>query len=234
MLDGFLRNREVEVDSAVLPRCGQDRKLKGGKDLPGVAVSLLRQMLQRCRIRGDIVRAKAPFNVVKGPVEELKQVIVREGLQLENLRAGNQGRIDVKVRVVSGGANEANRTLFEMWQEHVLLGLVESVNLINEQKSALIPELGVGAGLLYFSSNVSDVGFHSIQCFETGASRIGHNPREGGFSGSGRPVENEGCESVCFNRAPEEFSFSEDVLLTSDFGEGNRTHASGQRFLSLR
>ena len=120
---------------------------------------------------------------------------------------------------MSRGADKTDSAFFKVRKKDVLLSFVEAVNLINKQESALISELGVGAGLLDLCSNLSHIGFHSVQRFETRAGRIGHDPREGGFSGSGGAVENQGCESVCFNGAPEEFAFSEDVLLSCNIGE---------------
>ena len=78
---------------------------------------------------------------------------------------------------MSRGTDKTDSAFFKVREEDVLLSFVEAVNLINEQESALTSEFGVGAGLLDLCSNLSHIGFHSVQRFETRAGRIGHDPR---------------------------------------------------------
>ena len=58
---------------------------------------------------------------------------------------------------MSGGTNEADRSSLDMGQEDVLLGLIEAVNLINEEDGGLITQSGVCAGLFNLGANLGDV-----------------------------------------------------------------------------
>jgi len=234
MLDGFLRHREVQVNYAIFPRGGEDSELKGGEGLSCVTVGFLCKMVKGVLVCRDVAGAKPSFGIGQGSLEEEKEIGSRERFKLEDLGAGNQRGIDVEVRVVSSGADKANSALFEVRKEDVLLSLVEAVNLINEEESALVPQFGISASLFDLRSNFRDIGFDSVQGFETRTGRIGDYPGKGGLSGAGWAVKYERGEAVGLDGPAEKFSFSEDMLLSGDLGEGERAHAGGQRFLCAR
>ena len=112
--------------------------------------------------------------------------------------------------------------------------LVEAVNLVDEEHRALVPELGVGAGLFDLGADLRDVGLHSVESLEAGSGRVGHHPGEGGFPGAGWAVEDERGEAIRLDGAAEEFALAEDVLLAGNLGEREGTHAGSQRFVCAR
>ena len=67
------------------------------------------------------------------PAQQLEQVLLGEWLQLKDLRAGDERGIDEEERVVRSRADEPDHAALHIRQQHVLLGFVEAVNLVNEQ-----------------------------------------------------------------------------------------------------
>ena len=64
--------------------------------------------MQRGVIGGDVEVAEAAVGIGNRAAEDGDDVVHRDGLELENLRARDERRVDVKVRIVGGGANEAD------------------------------------------------------------------------------------------------------------------------------
>jgi hypothetical protein len=118
-----------------------------------------------------------------------------------------------------------------MWgQQDVLLGFVEAVDLVDEEDGGLAAQVAPGAGLVDLGADFGDVGFDAIEGLEAGAGGAGDDAGEGGFTGAGRSVEDQRGEAVGLDRAAEEFSFAEDVLLAGDLVERPRPHPGGERF----
>lgn len=130
-----------------------------------------------------------------------------------------------------GGSDEADSAALKMREKDVLLGFVEAVNLVDEENRGLIAELGVGLGGFDLGADFGDVGFDPIERFEAGAGGASDDGGEGGFSGAGWAVKDEGSEAVGLDGAAEKFSFGEDVLLAGDFGKRAGSHAGGQGFV---
>ena len=70
-------------------------------------------------------------------VEEGIVTLVVQPFQHENLRPGQQGPVQLERRVLGGGADEGDDPLLNEGQETVLLGAVETMDLVHEQQGTL-------------------------------------------------------------------------------------------------
>ena len=77
--------------------------------------------------------AEAALFVGQGAVDQLFELLDLEGLELENLGAGDEGAVDVEEGVVGRGADQAQVSALDVGQEDVLLRFVEVVDLVDEQ-----------------------------------------------------------------------------------------------------
>ena len=101
--------------------------------------------------------SESSFFIVEGAVEEGDDVGGGDGLELENLGAGDEGGVDVEVGIVGGGSDEADGAAFEMGKEGVLLGFVEAVDLVNKEDGGLVAKGLVGASGFDFCADLGDV-----------------------------------------------------------------------------
>ena len=74
-------------------------------------------------------------------MEKREEVFSGDGVELEDLGAGNEGGVDVEVGIVRGGSDEADGAAFEVRKEDVLLGFVEAMDFVDEKDGGLIAEL---------------------------------------------------------------------------------------------
>src|SRR5579859_2139529 len=86
--------------------------------------------------------------VVERPLYELPQVFLPQRLEAEHLAPREEGRVHREGRVLGRRADERDGSVLDVRKKRVLLGLVESVNLVDEDDGALAlvgkPLLGLG------------------------------------------------------------------------------------------
>ncbi len=108
------------------------------------------------------------------------------GLEAEQRRAAEQRRVDLEVRVLGRGADEGEQAGLDRRQQRVLLGLVEAVDLVEEQDRALAvlaePLLGPGEHL----AHVLHAGAHRRQALEGPLGRRGDQLGERRLARAGR------------------------------------------------
>ncbi len=112
-----------------------------------------------------------------------------------------------------------------MWQEGILLELIETVKLVDEKDDPL------AAGLL---DHFLDF-FHAYR--HRGEGYVGkfHDPSDEPadrcLADPAWPPEYERWHIAAFYQDPQHFSFPEEMLLSYDIVERPRTHPVGERFL---
>ena len=147
---------------------------------------------------------------------------VREGLGTKALKLKNpapreQGAVDREVWILSGRADENDGAVFDPRQERVLLGLVEAVDLVDEEDGFAAVQLAQLTGFINGLANVGDPGQDGVDGNKMGAGGVGDDGRECGFARAGRAVENQGGELVGLNGAPQQAARAENVVLADVF-----------------
>ena len=230
VLDGLLRHREVDVDSVAGVGSGEDGELESGESFAGVPVRLFGKVAEGVVVRAHRQVSQAALLVRESAVKEGVQILGGERFELEDLRARDEGGVDVEIGVVGGRSDEAHRSALDVGKEDILLGLVEAVDLVDEENRALIAELGVGARLFDLGANLGHVGFDPVEGLKAGSRAVRDHPREGGLARARWAVEDERGEAVRFDGPAEQFALTQDVLLTGDLVEATRTETRRQRF----
>ena len=126
-----------------------------------------------------------------------------------------------------GGADQDDRAVLHVGQQHVLLGLVEAVYLVDEEDRAHAAELVAGA--VAHLADVGDVGDHARAAHELALRGAGDDFREGGLAAAGRTEEDDVREAVRLDDAAEELAGPEDVRLSGDLLECAGAHARRER-----
>ncbi len=130
----------------------------------------------------------------------------REGV---DAAAGEQRGVDLEGGVLGGGADEADGAALDVGKEGVLLGLVEAMDLVDEEDGARAEVRGffrVDHDLL----DLLDAGEDGGELDEGGVRGLGDDLGEGGFADAGRAPEDHGggvvairsaCAAACRGRA---------------------------------
>ena len=87
------------------------------------------------RVVGDRRAAHSPRSSARR--SSARCPAARERVQLVDLRARQQRRVDLEVRVLGRGPDERHEPLLDGRQQRVLLGLVEAVDLVEEEDRRL-------------------------------------------------------------------------------------------------
>ena len=138
LLDALLGDFHRDADGAVGFRRGGERgDFQRVERLARIAVRNAGEVPRGFLRDFDFQVADAALGIHERAGDEVEQVILGKRLQLENLRARNERRVDEEERVVRGRADEPDDAALHIRQQHVLLRLVEAVDFVNEQNGGL-------------------------------------------------------------------------------------------------
>ena len=116
----------------------------------GVATGGTGQAVDRL-VRKDRLEPSQPvFAIIDRPAHQFGDVRLLQRVQGQDPRARQQGPVDLERRVLRRRADEDDGAVLDGRQEGVLLGLVEAVDLVDEQDGAavrLAAPAGLGDGL---------------------------------------------------------------------------------------
>ena len=184
-LDRFFGDGEIDVHAAVARSRRIDRELEGVQQRPGVAVGDVDEMGKGVVVDGQAIEISVPARVGKGVAGNRVEVALGQGFELEQAAAGYQRPVDGEVGVFSGRADQDDGAVLDPGQERVLLGLVEAVDLVDEEDGALAVQVAAVLCLVDRLADVGDPGEHGVDGDEMGARRVGDDVGEGGLAGSG-------------------------------------------------
>src|SRR5206468_8196911 len=94
-------------------------------------------MTARLLVHLHIVISKPPLFVGQCAVDQLFELLNAEQFKSKYLRARDERAVHVEERIVSGRANQAEASSFDIGQKNVLLRFVEVMDLIDEQDRLL-------------------------------------------------------------------------------------------------
>ena len=117
-------------------------------------------MSQLCQqVKGFILRrdfaTKQLLVSLQGTFQKSSDVVWLQRFQDKNPGAGEQGGVDFKGGVFRCGSNQDDVTVFDPWQKRILLGLVETMDLVDKQQGA---STVVVAFLFRFCGDLSNPG----------------------------------------------------------------------------
>lgn len=231
-LDAFLDDVEREVRDAVRRRGGRAHgDLKGREGVASVAVADFGEELPCVGGERDGDVAIAAFPVRQRPVQQHARLVGREGLQLEDERTARERRVDEHRRIVRGGADEDDRAVLDVREQDILLGLVEAVDLVDEEDRAGSAEFGARA--VADLADLRDVRDDARTAHEVPARRLRDDLGERRLAAAGWTEQDDVRETVRLDDAPEQLAVAEDVALAHHLVKRARTHPRRQGFCRM-
>ena len=175
--------------SIVSGSCGVGRSLQSVQGYPGVAVGHVNQVLQGRRVQLQAQVSKAALRVFQRPRHDGPDLIGGEQLQGEHPGTGQQRAYYLERRVLRGRPHQGNGPAFNVGQYHVLLGLVEAMDLVHEQDGGLPVHALAFPG---FGDDAAQVGHprrDGADSLEVSLSGPRHQACQRGLAGARRPPQ---------------------------------------------
>ena len=222
----------VQGDAALAGRVrlrGDHRHLQGVQRHPRVAVGDVDQVGQCFWFQLRRKRGQPPAFVRQRAVDDRSDGVVIQCAEGEHAAPGQERRVDLERRVLGGGADEGDGPVFDVRQDHVLLGFVEAVDLVNEQDGGLLVESLAFLGAGHRLAEISHAGRHCADRLEMRLRDGGDEPGQRSLAGARRSPEQDGRYTVDFYSPAQDPVFGKDMLLPHEFVEGGRSHPLCQR-----
>ena len=172
---------------------------------------------------GEAVRAR------ESTLEKGHQVVGRQRLEDEQTHAREQGRVQLEAGILGGRADERDGAAFDPGQQRILLGLVEAVDLVEEQHRPAPRRAQQPFRLRHHRFQFAGADPHRAVFQEPGGGVLGHQARQGGLAAAGRAPEQERRQAVALQERPERTSGVEQARVADQIVEALRTQAVGQR-----
>ena len=173
-------------------------------------------------------RAKRAAGGGKCAVDHAGQLFGRQRFEDEHAHPREERRDHLERRVLGRGAEQHDGAVLHVWQEGVLLRLVEAMDLVDEEDraAAALPD---HPGLLDHAPDVLHAGADGGERPELEAGAAGDDPGEGRLAAAGRPPEDHRGNAVLLDHPAEGLAGAEEVLLSEELLEGARAHPVGER-----
>ena len=168
------------------------------------------------------------------PLEQSSDVGGGQRPQLVELRAREQRRVDLEVGVLGRRADQRQQALLDRRQQRVLLGLVEAVDLVEEEDRRLVADAAALLGPLDHRPHLGPAGVDGRLLLERAARRGGDDPRQGRLARPRRPVEDHRMGLARLDRSAQRRARAEQVLLADELVERPGAHPHRQRRLGDR
>jgi hypothetical protein len=85
--------------------------------------------------------AEAMFDVGEGSVNEFGEIVFGESLEGEHPGTGQQRRVHLEIGIFGGCANKGDRAVLNVREQGILLGLVEPMDLVDEENGLTTVEV---------------------------------------------------------------------------------------------
>ena len=190
-------------------------------------------MPQRLLFRPDFQVSQAAFAVGQRPPQQLQHLLLPQRLQLKNLRARHQRRVDKEKWVVRRRPDQPHHPAFHVRQQHILLRLVEAVDFVNEKNGGLTCVFQAVGRPAQHPPHVRHVGLHPAQPLKLAPCLPRDDLRQRRFPRPRRPVKNKRLNPIRLDGPPQQHPRRENVTLSRELVQIARPHPRRQR-LALR
>jgi hypothetical protein len=228
-LDALLGRPKIKVnDSVAAGRGGQCRDFKGIQRLARVAVGHLGQMPQGRFVRLNSEVAQTALRIRQGAPQQFQRILLGQRLQLEDLRARHQRRIDEEKRIMRRRADQPHHAALDIGQQDILLRLVKAVNLVNEQNGGLPGVFQAIGRRRQHPAHIGHIGLDTAEAVKLAARLPRNDLSQRSFARARRPVKNDRLDAISLDGAAQQLSRGQDMFLSGKFIERARPHAGGQ------
>ena len=191
-------------------------------------------MLQRLPLQDHPQLSQAPLTVRQRPLDDGLNLLGTQALQGEHPGPGQQRPNDLERRVFRGGADESHGAVFHVREYDVLLGLIKTVNLVDEQDGGPPVHAEALPGFGDYTAQVGHARGNGANRLEVRVGGAGHQAGQGGLAAAGGAPQDEGRNLAGGNSPPQDTLRPNNVLLAHELVEAAGAHAVGQGRLPLR
>ena len=192
-----------------------------------VAAGVAGDQLQRIVVGGQLERTQTTLVVCEGAAQEGRDLSFGERFEHVDAAAGKQRGDDLEGGILGGCSDEPDGAAFDVGKEGVLLGLVEAVNLIDEEDGAGV-HLGGLRGGGHHLLDLLDAAHDGGELDESSLGGLGDDLGQCGLAHAGRTPEDHGTGVVALDLHAERFAGADEVLLSEQFLQTARAHPLGQ------
>ena len=208
---------------------GQHADLQRRQRPAGVAVADFGQELRARRRAGGPRAGPARAACPPGAAHQRLDVVGRQRLELKDPAAADQRAVDREERILGGRADQGHDALFDVRQQHVLLGLVEAVDLVDEQQrpASAGGQLVAGVGQ-HFAQFLHAAG-HGAELPELAVALRGQQAGQRRLARARRAVEDHRAQPIGLQQPPQQLALAQEMLLADELVERRRPHPRRQR-----
>ena len=181
------------------------------------------------RVDGQAGRAEPALLVLEGVADDPDQGLAVELLEDEDPGPGEERGDDLEGGIFRRRAEEDDVPLLDVGQEGRLLGLVEAVDLVDEQDHGLAEELPLLFGPGHELLDLLDAGQDGAEELAGQVEVAGQHGPQGRLARAGRAPEDDGDQPVRLDELGQELALAQDMVLAVDAVEGPRAHPLGER-----
>ena len=179
-----------------------------------IAAGVAGDQLQRFVVGGQAPAAQAAFRVFQGAAQQRRDAFFAQRLQHIHAAAREQRGDDFEGRIFGGRADEPDGAAFHVGEKCILLGLVEAVNLVDEQDGARV-HLGSLRGRSHHLLDFLDAAHHRGELDEVGLGGFGNDFGQCGFAHAGRTPEDHGAGVVSVDLHAQRLAGTEQMFLAA-------------------
>jgi hypothetical protein len=178
---------------------------------------------------GTELAGEAPVLVGQGSPDDRRDIVVGELLEAPDAHPRQERRVHLEVRVLGRRADQRDRAVLDVRQQRVLLGLVEAVDLVEEQDGPLPVQREAVLRLGDRRPDLDDAGHDDIAAnsalIESASSRTGT------LAGARRSPQQGGGEVAPGDAPAERAALADEVLLADELLEAAGPHPGRERLL---
>ena len=156
------------------------------------------------------------------------KVFIGKALEHQHLGARQECAVQFEGWIFGGRADQNDRTVLDIGQKGILLGPVESVNLIHKKDRALAEALPVAGRLEHFPQ-ILHAGEDRGKLLEMHPGAARHQPGNRRLAGSGRTPENHRPGSLALCNPVQRTTLAQKMILPDNLAKRGRTQPVGER-----
>ena len=210
------------------------RALEHVERRPGVTAGERDQVVEGLvRERDATVRAErpgqAPIRVGDRAPHDARDVIVAQRLEPPDAHPRQEGGVDLEVGVLGRRPDQGDGAVLDMGQQGVLLGLVEAMDLVEEEQRPGAVQRQPILRLGDRRAKLDHARHDRRHRREVGADLGREQPGKARLAGARRPPQQERREVSAGDAPPERSALADEVGLADELGQVAWAHPGGQR-----
>ena len=149
-------------------------------------------------------------------------------MELEHPATTDQRAVDREERILRRCTNENHDAVLDVRQQDVLLGLVEAVDLVDEQQRLVAAHAQSVAGCVEHFAQILHAAGDGAQLDELRPAGLRQQMGERRLAGARRTVEQDRAQPIGREQSAEQLAFAEEVLLAGELLERSGPHPRGK------